>query len=329
VPISGATSRSYTLTSSDAGHALVVYVTATNAAGSTGPVNSKPSDVVSEAAPPKFATQPSITGKAQVGEALAVKVGTFTGGNPTKLAFQWQLCDKTGQACADITGATSQTFGVRSGDVGHTLVVKVTASNAYGTATATSAATGVVTSIPQPVVATTTISASRAVTTCCQTIRLSGQVSTQQSGVTVTILAREVDHVYAEPVTVATTDSSGTWAAVVRPSVKTTYTAQVGSSPAAGVTVKVRPRVGLGTRGRHWTVKVSARDSFAGALVLVQRRVGSHWATVGRVVLGLNSSGHLTLRRSHARWTVRAIVPGGQLGLGYLTGISQLRSIRI
>jgi hypothetical protein len=329
VAISGATKQSYTLTSADLNHTVVVFVTASNTAGSTGPVNSKPSAVVSAAAPPVFQTRPSITGKTQVGETLAAKVGTFSGGIPTKFAFQWQRCDKDGQNCVNVSGATSETYGVRTVDVDNTLRVKVTASNDYGTVSETSDRTQVVTSIPQPIVATTTISASRSVTTCCQRVRLSGTVSTQKAGVTVIILGREVDDLADLPVATATTDATGAWAVTVRPSVKTTYRAQVGTAPTAGVTVNVRPRVGLGINGRRWTVKVTGRDSFAGSLVFLQRRAGSHWVTVGRVVLNLTSVGHFVSRAHHAHWTIRAFVPSRETGPGYMAGVSNAVSIRI
>jgi hypothetical protein len=329
VAITGATKQAYTLTSADVGHTLIVFVTATNAAGSTGPVNSKPSDLISAAAPPQFKTRPSVTGKTQVGEALVAKVGTFTGGIPRKFTFQWQRCDKEGQACADISGATAESYGVRSADVDHTLRVKVTASNDYGTVSETSDRSGAVTAIPTPVVATTTIAANRGVTTCCQAVKLSGTVSTHKAGETVVILAREFDDLAAQPVGQATTDASGDWTFVARPTVKTTYRAQIGNAPTAGVSVNVRPRVGFGVHGRRWTVKVSARDSFAGSLVLLQRRAGSRWLTVGRVVLNLSSVAHFTTRPHHASWTVRAVVPSRETGPGYLAATSHALRIRV
>src|SRR5205085_678414 len=74
-PIAGATTQTYSLAAADVGHTIVALVTAKNAAGSTGPVNSKPSDVVSAAAAPVFKSRPTVTGKAQVAEALVAKVG--------------------------------------------------------------------------------------------------------------------------------------------------------------------------------------------------------------------------------------------------------------
>jgi hypothetical protein len=254
--------------------------------------------------------------------------GTFTGGVPRKFAFQWQRCDKDGLNCVNIAGATAEAYGVRSADVDQTLRVQVTASNDYGSDKETSDRTAVVQSIPQPVVVTTTIEASRAVTTCCQAVKLSGTISTQKAGQTVMILGREVDALAAEPVAQTTTTANGEWTATVRPSVKTTFRAQPGATPSAGVTVNVRPRVGLGINGRRWTVKVTGRDSFTGSLVLLQRRVGYRWVTIQRVVLDLNSVAHFTTRMPHGRWTVRAFIPTGETGLGYLAGISHQVRIR-
>jgi hypothetical protein len=153
-------------------------------------------------------------------------------------------------------------------------------------------------------------------------VRLSGTISTHKAGETVVILGREADAPAAAPVAQTTTGANGDWSIAVRPSVQTTFRAQAGMQPSAGVTVNVRPRVGLGVRGRHWTVKVTGRDSFAGSMVLLQRRVGFRWVTIRRVVLGLDSIARVTTRLHHGTWTVRAMIPTGETGPGYLSGTS-------
>jgi hypothetical protein len=75
--ISGATSKTYTTTKTDIGHALVVLVTATNSAGSSPPTNSKPTDPITPATAPTNTQAPSITGKPFVGEQLVADVGTY------------------------------------------------------------------------------------------------------------------------------------------------------------------------------------------------------------------------------------------------------------
>ena len=69
--------------------------------------------------------------------------GTWSN-SPTSYAYQWQDCNSSGESCANISGATSSSYTPVAGDVGHTLVVRVTATNAGGSATATSAARSVV-----------------------------------------------------------------------------------------------------------------------------------------------------------------------------------------
>ena len=140
--ISGATTNKYKLTDADVGNTVRVQVTAKNGDGSTT-ANSKPTDVVSGNAAPRATTQPTITGKAQVGETLTANPGKWAEG-PSTFAYQWQLCDKSGANCKDITGATGQTYGVRSGDKDDTIRVQVTAKNLVGTTTANSDQTGLI-----------------------------------------------------------------------------------------------------------------------------------------------------------------------------------------
>ena len=92
---------------------------------------------------PSNTSLPSISGKAQDGHLLTGYHGRWTG-SPTSYAFQWQSCDRSGGNCGNIAGADSRQYTVSSGDVGHTLRVAVTATNADGSSSATSRHTGVV-----------------------------------------------------------------------------------------------------------------------------------------------------------------------------------------
>lgn len=95
------------------------------------------------AAVPKNTKAPAISGTAVVGSTLVATRGTWSG-SPTTFHFAWSRCDATAAACLAIGGATAKIYTVTSGDVGHTLRVTVTARNAGGSASATSAATAVV-----------------------------------------------------------------------------------------------------------------------------------------------------------------------------------------
>jgi len=94
-------------------------------------------------AKPSPKTPPTISGTAEVGLTLVATRGTWNG-KPTSYQFQWNRCDATGNACVAIGSATAKIYTPTTGDIGHTLRVAVTAKNGSGSATASSAATGVI-----------------------------------------------------------------------------------------------------------------------------------------------------------------------------------------
>jgi hypothetical protein len=93
------------------------------------------------AAAPANTANPVVSGTAKVGQTLTVSNGTWTG-SPTSYSYHWQRC--TGSTCTNITGATAQTYLVRTADVGHTLRAVVKATNADGSSTANSNQTATV-----------------------------------------------------------------------------------------------------------------------------------------------------------------------------------------
>jgi fibronectin type 3 domain-containing protein len=140
--IAGATSTTYTLTAADVGSTLRVVVTASNAGGSASATSAQTAAVT--AAPPANTALPTISGTAQDGQTLTADKGTWTGTAPITYSYQWRRCDSAGNGCTDIAGATNTTYTLTGADVGSTLRVAVTASNAAGSNSATSAATAVV-----------------------------------------------------------------------------------------------------------------------------------------------------------------------------------------
>lgn len=141
--ISGETTNTYTVQSADVGHTLRSSVTATNSAGSASQLSAA-TDVVTAPAAPANTAEPKITGSATVGSQLTVSNGTWSGSTPITYAYQWEQCDTNGNNCNGISNATNQTYTIVSGDTGHTLRAKVTATNSAGHATATANASGVV-----------------------------------------------------------------------------------------------------------------------------------------------------------------------------------------
>jgi hypothetical protein len=145
-PVANGTSRTYTLVGADAGRTIRVRVTATNADGSTT-AESAQTAVITPAAStegPRNTEPPTITGVPKVGQQLTANEGSWTA-NPTSYGYQWQRCDADVAICSSVVGATGKTYGVRLADLGFRLRVQVTARNARGSTTATSARTAVVT----------------------------------------------------------------------------------------------------------------------------------------------------------------------------------------
>jgi hypothetical protein len=326
--ISGAASKSYTLTSSDAGHTAMVLVTASNADGTTGPVNSRPSAVVSAAAAPQNTTPPSITGKAVVGELLFADPGKYSSGIPDRYAYQWVRCNSGGGTCSNISGERSQTYRVRSAVVGSTLRVAVRASNAYGAITTTSDRTAVVTAVPA-VVYTTSMTASTPVVTCCAASLLSGGISPTKAGEVITILALPYGELAATPIGTATTAADGTWSFSVRPAIQTMYTAKTSTSTGPPITISVHPRVGLGYQLGVFSTKVTGgagSTSFAGKVVYFQRRnTSGHWVTLDKVVLNVSSFARFKVKLPKGASYVRVYLTKAQAGSGYLDGASAIR----
>jgi len=95
---------------------------------------------------PAPATPPSVVGTARAGVKLAGVPGTWSGGKPVAFVYQWESCDAAGGGCSPILGASLPTYVPSAADVGHALVLSVTASTRTGTAAAVSA--------PTPAVAT-------------------------------------------------------------------------------------------------------------------------------------------------------------------------------
>ncbi len=93
--------------------------------------------------PPSNTGLPGISGTARDGSMLTASKGSWTG-SPTSYAYQWERCDTLGGSCGSIAGANSFRYTVGSADVGHTLRVVVTATNADGNGSATSRPTGTV-----------------------------------------------------------------------------------------------------------------------------------------------------------------------------------------
>lgn len=132
--MTGQTGATYAAVAADATHLVSCRVTATNAIGGTVATSAA---VTVAAAPaqtiiPTNVVAPVISGSAALGLALTVDIGTWAN-TPTSFTYQWQ------RDASNISGATGQAYTVVAGDVGHSLLCIVTATNSAGSKAATSA----------------------------------------------------------------------------------------------------------------------------------------------------------------------------------------------
>ena len=98
---------------------------------------------------------PVVVGTLRQQQPLSASTGSWSN-NPTGYAYQWRRCGTGGLSCVDIASAVSSAYRVQAADVGSTLRVQVTASNAagLGVPAASAATAGVQASRPRPPVNT-------------------------------------------------------------------------------------------------------------------------------------------------------------------------------
>jgi hypothetical protein len=134
----------YTVAGADVEQSLLVRLTVTSGTASVS-ANSEPKFV---ARAPTNTTLPAVTGTPRDGEVLRASDGGWTGTPPLSFEYQWQRCGPGGGGCAAVAGATSTSYALSSADVGLTVRVRVTASNAGGLSRVFSALTAEVAPFP-------------------------------------------------------------------------------------------------------------------------------------------------------------------------------------
>ena len=98
----------------------------------------------SGASPPLNTSPPTVSGTDRVGQTLSASTGSWGGVTPIRYSLRWQRCDAAGSNCERIANASGQTYAVADRDLGKTIRINVTATNADGSAQALSDPSGAI-----------------------------------------------------------------------------------------------------------------------------------------------------------------------------------------
>jgi alpha-tubulin suppressor-like RCC1 family protein len=151
--ISGATSSTYVITSSEASKYIRSKITATNDAGAVDAFSSATAQIVQD---PTNTIAPAITGTAKVGQILTTDNGTWQGFPNPSYTIAWQVSANGSTGWTSISGATSSTYTITASEAGQYIRSKISATNTEATVDAFSSATAQITQNPtntvQPVV---------------------------------------------------------------------------------------------------------------------------------------------------------------------------------
>jgi hypothetical protein len=143
--IAGATEATYRPGTLDLASNLAVVVTASNAQGVVPVTSSETQPILGIL--PTNSVLPNISGLLQDGQPLSVVAGSWSGTEPIAYSYQWQVCNALGLACENLAGATDPSLALDPSEIGKTLDVLVTATNAAGATTLTSSLSGLIAGI--------------------------------------------------------------------------------------------------------------------------------------------------------------------------------------
>jgi hypothetical protein len=137
--IPGATSSSYTLTSSEGGKYVRLEVTATNSEGSDTAYSAASAFIAED---PVSVIAPEIEGVAKIGELLQADPGTWTGFPSPSFSYSWERSSDGSTGWTTIPGATTSAYTLAEADKDKYVRVEVTGTNEAGESSAASAPVG-------------------------------------------------------------------------------------------------------------------------------------------------------------------------------------------
>jgi phosphodiesterase/alkaline phosphatase D-like protein len=269
----------------------------------------------------------SVTGTApNVGPDYAVVSGSLdTHGRSTTWWFEYGTTTGYGHSTASksagsTSGAQSVSATLTGLTAGTTYHYRLVAKSDAGT---TRGADGVLTTsgVTLGVLAREVIFGGR--------IKLSGVVPTHQAGEQVVVFAQPYGGGSFHSVTTVLTGVGGVWVYMARPEITTSYEASWKGGTTAPVTIGVHPHITLARlKNGHFVVRALGGRTFAGKVVQLQRRSGSHWKTIRRVRLGSKSRIEFKATLPRGRSTLRVAFSVNQAGGGFLGGTSALLTVR-
>lgn len=151
VDIVGATEAEYELEGGDIGSTLRARIGVSNALGSLTAI-SPATEAIDAASSLMNTWAPSVPGTPQSGHTLTANAGSWLGIASIGYEYQWQTCDVYGAACEDITGATASSYTLTPENVGSTIRVRVSATEAEGMVSEASAVTQPIAGATTPIV---------------------------------------------------------------------------------------------------------------------------------------------------------------------------------
>jgi hypothetical protein len=156
-------------------------------------------------------------------------------------------------------------------------------------------------------------------------VTLSGVVSNNAAGQTVTISAQGYGQTAFAKLADVTTTAGGAWTYTARPpTIRTVYQSTWAKHVSSQVTVGVRPLVSIrALSGTRFSTKVLAARTFAGKYVQLQRHTSRGWLTLKRVRLTSMSAATIKASLPMGASSLRIAFSVNQAGAGYLAGFSR------
>ncbi len=144
--IAGQTEQTHAVGLGEIGDGFEVEVTATNAEGKAAATSEETNLVGGNA--PVNSEAPSISGTPAAGQLLTASSGKWSGTEPISYVYEWLRCNTEGAECTQAAAPSAlPLYDAAGADVGHTLRVKVIATNLSGKGEAESAPTAIVSGV--------------------------------------------------------------------------------------------------------------------------------------------------------------------------------------